>query len=286
MGEDYVMMRCHIKERVKDFSNLVGKELTKLIETQVTGGPAAGLVNAIGYCILPPGKCLRAFLASSVAQTFGASIERTLPLCLAIEVLHSYSLVHDDLPSMDNAPTRRGKNSCHIKHGEALALLTGDALLTLTFELLSSMDESCTVKCAIIRVISDACGHRGMVAGQALDMGNLEPSLEAVKQIHKLKTARLFSAACESGAILAEVSTDNQQALASYGETLGCAFQAKDDLCDINEDDSCLNIARILGREKTLEYIDYLLHQSEEYLERIDEDTAVLKELVAFIRNL
>ncbi|MCU7612051.1 polyprenyl synthetase family protein [Anaplasma capra] len=280
--------RDYIQQRVKDFSLLVQKELVRLTPTE-TDCPSSVLCSALSYTISNPGKCIRSFLASISAQIFGVSTERTLPLGAAIEVVHTYSLTHDDLPSMDNSPTRRGRESCHTKFGEAVAVLTGDALLTLTFELLSAMNERCVVRCEIIELLSKACGCCGMVAGQMLDIeARSSMSFEKIRRIHELKTARLFSAACEAGAVLGGASPEERAALAEYGTALGCAFQAKDDLSDAEEDRACSfgSVAHVLGTAGTLDYVDGLLRRCEKHLEKLPGDVTVLSDLVVFVENL
>ncbi|WP_041651145.1 polyprenyl synthetase family protein [Anaplasma centrale] len=277
-----------IRQKVEDFSCLVRKELVQIASTKAEC-PSTVLYEALSYTISNPGKCIRSFLASTSARVFGVSAERTLRLGAAIEAVHAYSLVHDDLPSMDNSPTRRGRESCHTKFGEAVAVLTGDALLTLTFELLSTMDEGCAVRCKIIELLSKACGRCGMVAGQALDIeAHSSTSFEGVRRIHELKTARLFSAACEAGAVLGGASTKERAALAEYGSALGCAFQAKDDLNDAGEDsERCYgSMAYILGVEGTRGYVDGLLRKCEKHLKKLPGDVGTLGGLVVFVENL
>ncbi|AAV86776.1 geranyltranstransferase [Anaplasma marginale str. Dawn] len=277
-----------IQQKVEDFASLVQKELAQVVHEKAEC-PSAALHEALGYVISNPGKCIRSFLASTSAQVFGVSTERTLRLSAAIEVVHAYSLVHDDLPSMDNSPIRRGKESCHIKFGEAVAVLTGNALLTLTFELLSTMNEGCAVRCEIIELLSKACGRCGMIAGQMLDMeAHSSTSFEGVRRIHELKTARLFSAACEAGAVLGGASAEERAALAKYGAALGCAFQAKDDLSDAWEDgERCYgSMAHILGMDETQGYVDGLLRKCEEHLRKLPGNVDTLGGLVVFVENL
>ncbi|MGN7661103.1 MAG: polyprenyl synthetase family protein [Anaplasma sp.] len=276
-------MHHDIPRLVRDFASLIDEELLQVVKSRHLWT----LDDALRYVVSSPGKRLRPFLASTSAQIFGVSTERTLRLGAAIESMHMYSLVHDDLPCVDDAPMRHGRESCHKKFGEAVAVLTGDALLTFAFELLSTMDWDHTVRCEIVNLLAEACGRRGMVAGQVLDLeAGSEISLERVKKIHELKTGRLFSAACVAGAILGGASHQERMALAEYGATLGCAFQARDDLSDIEEDRDCGNIARILGAEGTSEYIDSLLRRCAEHLEKLRGDVAVLSGFVSYVENL
>lgn len=271
---------------VESFATALGQELDKLIARK-TPVMAPRIAASFDYCLRAPGKCLRSFLASTSATTLGCSAEKALPLCVAIETVHTYSLVHDDLPSMDDAPARRGRASCHKEFDEALALLTGDALLTLAFEVLSQMQAEASVKCEIIGLIAEACGSCGMISGQVLDLEKAPThSQDAVLRVHGLKTARLFSAACEAGATLAEAPLEERKILASYGEALGYAFQAKDDLSDVDEDGTGPNLAKVLGKEATAKHIDQMLCHAETQLRGLPHDVTILQEFISFVRDL
>ena len=278
-----------MRKRIESFSVLLRNSLLELVSSKIVHRcPSRILAQALAYTLENPGKCVRSFLASASAQVFGADLEKTLPLCVAIEVMHTYSLVHDDLPSMDDAPIRRKKNSCHKEFGEAIALLTGDALLTLTFELLSSMEEEYSTRCRIIELISRACGHSGMVGGQVMDIAELEFSESkdtAICIMHQSKTAMLFSASCEAGAILGGAGPEEVKILSEYGMTLGQVFQANDDLKDAQEDKAHSNMACIWGVEKTTTYINEMLCKCKSHLEKLDRDVTILKEFIAFMED-
>ena len=279
-------MHCRVHGLVEDFATVLGHEIDRLIASK-TPAMAPRMAASFDYCFRAPGKCLRSFLASTAAKTLGGTAEKTLPLCVAIEAVHTYSLVHDDLPSMDNAATRRRRPSCHKEFDEALALLTGDALLTLAFEVLSQMQTDATVRCEIIGLIAEACGCCGMISGQVLDMeGEQFHTRDSVLRIHGMKTARLFSASCEAGAILAYASSEERKILASYGEALGYAFQAKDDLSDVDDDNTSPNLAKVLGREETIKHIDRMLYMSGAKLSSLQHDVTLLHEFISFVGDL
>lgn len=204
------------------------------------------LQQAMRYGLLNGGKRVRPALVYMVNQLLGGQLSDADAAACAIECVHSYSLVHDDLPAMDNDELRRGKPTCHIAFDEATAILAGDALQCFAFELLSqwqnTLDASLRLK--QVSVLSRASGDRGMVAGQAFDLAHEgKPlTLEQLQAMHRDKTGALLNAAIELGALSANcsLSTEQQQALAQYGSAIGLAFQVKDDILDIEGDTATL----------------------------------------------
>ncbi len=209
------------------------------------------LMEAMRYAVFSGGKRLRSQLVLESAHVVGGSIENALPAACAIEMIHAYSLVHDDLPAMDNADTRRGRPSCHKKFGEALAILSGDALLTLAFETLTrNTDEtSAWNTLRATRLIAKAAGAAGMVGGQAIDiawsngasewsngasetMGATVVSGESLMRMHALKTGALIEVSCETGALLGGGNATQIEMMRCYGAHLGRAFQLTDDILD------------------------------------------------------
>jgi farnesyl diphosphate synthase len=182
------------------------------------------------------GKRIRPFLVLASAQIFGISPFQALNAATAIEFIHNYSLIHDDLPAMDNDDLRRGHPTCHKKFDEATAILAGDALLTLAFETLadSATSKDPGVRCELIKTIAMSAGFMGMVGGQMIDIekSNKKISKEELAKLHRLKTGELFMAAAESGAILGRCAIDQRNALRYYAHDLGLAFQIKDDILD------------------------------------------------------
>ena len=195
------------------------------------------LVEAMRYSVLSDGKRIRPFLLMATADMFGVEITNTLNAASAIEFLHVYSLVHDDLPAMDDDDLRRGIQTCHKKYDEATAILAGDALLTYCFEILSNSDthSDAAIRCELIRSVSSSAGFRGMAGGQMMDLEKKyqeEISNEDLAKLHRLKTGELFMASVEAGAILGYASNADRASLRNYAHDLGLAFQIKDDILD------------------------------------------------------
>lgn len=201
--------------------------------------PPEPLHQAMRHSVFAGGKRLRPALVFMGAEVAGAPPEAVLPAACAVELIHTYSLIHDDLPAMDNSPTRRGRPTCHVLFGEALAVLAGDALHALAFELLARAAE--TPGCSpdrVVRAIAEltrGIGTSGMVGGQVLDLlaveGRLPP--DGVAAIHRLKTGSLIRACLKVGAVLGGASLDDVEVLDRYGEHLGLAFQIVDDILDV-----------------------------------------------------
>ena len=211
-------------------------------------GPAADIVRAMKYSLFAGGKRLRPILCIAGAESVGGKEQDVLPVACAIELIHTYSLIHDDLPAMDNDDMRRGKPTSHKIFGEAVALLAGDALLTEAFHLMTCTDYENTVKPGIllnvIGILSEASGYEGMVGGQVVDIQSegkiVDPSI--LEFIHTHKTGALIAASVTSGAMLGGGVANHINALSSYGQKIGLAFQVSADIHDIEGD------ARELGK--------------------------------------
>ena len=190
------------------------------------------LVRTMRYAVFSGGKRLRPLLCLAAADAFNITPAERKKLLLhagALELVHTYSLIHDDLPCMDNDELRRGKPTCHIKYGEANALLAGDALLTLAFEILAASGDSQACK-----VLAQSAGVDGMIGGQRLDIANEANSQATLRAMHEKKTGRLFAAALALGGLGAKISPGKQKALARLGLELGLLYQIKDDIADSN----------------------------------------------------
>ena len=202
------------------------------------------LQAAMRYSLLNGGKRMRPALVYLAARFCRGSLEQADTAACAIEAIHSYSLVHDDLPAMDDDELRRGKPTCHIAFDEATAILAGDALLTWAFELLSQPDTGITapIQLQMVQALARASGDLGMVDGQAFDLNSVgkQLSLEQLKAMHSAKTGALINVALELGALCAEATESEMAALRQYGTALGLAFQIKDDLLDIEGDTATL----------------------------------------------
>jgi geranylgeranyl diphosphate synthase type II len=212
---------------------LIEEALRRAVEFDADCPPH--LAEAIRYALLAPGKRLRPQLVLLAAEACGGSIETALPAAVAVEMVHAYSLVHDDLPAMDNDDLRRGRATCHRQFDEATAILAGDALLARAFEVLAreiSPPERAAACCA---ELGRAAGASALVGGQADDLAaeHRRVSLDQLQSIHRRKTGALFRASLALGAITADASPEQRTALAGFGQPLGHAFQIVDDLLDV-----------------------------------------------------
>ena len=207
---------------------------TLLPETDLAEAP---LYEAMRYGVLNGGKRLRPFMVMEGARIFGVDPSRARRVAAAVEFVHSYSLVHDDLPAMDNADTRRGKPSLHKAYDEATAILAGDALLTLAFEVISDPEthEDPRVRIELVAMLAGALGASGMVGGQMLDMIGEKQKFDigTISRLQRLKTGKLIAFCCEAGPIMGKANPAHRTALRNYAHDLGLAFQVTDDILDV-----------------------------------------------------
>ena len=208
-------------------------------------GPEARLHEAMRYSVLGGGKRLRAFLVRSGARLAGADDGGARLVAAAIEMIHGYSLVHDDLPAMDDDDLRRGKPSCHVAFDEATAILAGDALLTLAFELAADprVHPDPSVRCEIVRAMAVAAGGGGMVGGQMIDLAaenGAAADHDLIVTLERMKTGAIIAFSCEAGAILAGRDAGFRRALREFGYDVGLAFQIIDDVLDVVGDEATL----------------------------------------------
>lgn len=224
------------------------------------GSAPPRLAEAVRYSLLAPAKRLRPVLVLMAAETCGGSLSQAMPAACAVEMVHTYSLIHDDLPAMDDDDLRRGRPTNHKVFGEALAILAGDALLALAFETLTREMAPPATAAACCRVLAQAAGPCALVAGQAEDLaweasGRELPPDAAVKHlesIHRRKTGAMFLASLELGALAAQADAAQRAALAEYGRHMGLAFQIVDDLLDVAGDEAALGkrVQKDAGRGK------------------------------------
>jgi len=195
--------------------------------------------EAVRYSVFAGGKRLRPILVLAAAEAAGGQVEHALPAAAAIELIHTYSLIHDDLPAMDDDDFRRGRPTCHKVYGEALAILAGDALLTQAFILLSgepsSIRADAVVRLRVINEIAQAAGSRGMVGGQVVDIlqEDREVDLATLLYLHTHKTGSLIRACLRVGGIISSAGSEQMEALTRYGDRIGLAFQIVDDILDL-----------------------------------------------------
>ncbi len=209
------------------------------------------LYEAMRYATLGGGKRLRPFLAVAAARAFGAPDGPALRVGAAIEMVHCYSLVHDDLPAMDDDALRRGRPTCHVAFDEATAILAGDAMLTLAFQVLAepATHPDGNVRAELVVLLARAAGPAGMVGGQMMDIEAETRALDeaAVRRLQALKTGALITAACESGAVVAGAPAAARAALRGFGEQLGVAFQVIDDVLDASG--STVKMGKAVGKD-------------------------------------
>ena len=248
----------------------------------------ADLYDAMQYSLMAGGKRIRPVLTLETCRMCGGNVEAALPFACAVEMVHTYSLIHDDLPCMDDDDLRRGKPTNHKVYGEATAVLAGDALLTAAFEMMAEHRAGLSAERVLeaMDCLSHAAGAAGMIGGQMLDMeGEKRPlSLEELKLMQSLKTGALISAAAELGCILAGGSDTQRQAVHTYAQCIGRAFQVRDDMLDVTSTDEVLGkpigsdaengkttFVTALGLEGCAALVDELTQQAVQALSVFDE---------------
>ncbi len=283
-----------------DCASKVDKKLDSLVPSAQI--EPTKLHEAVRWSLFAGGKRFRPALVFSVGKTLGASEEKLVQTAAAIEMIHTYSLVHDDLPAMDDDDLRRGRETCHKKFGEATAILAGDVLQTLAFQAIAEDENlSAKIRVRLISEISRASGTpSGMVAGQQLDLEaeGKSISIEQLEKIHRRKTGAMISVAAKVGAIVAEASEREIEAIATYAANLGLLFQITDDLLDITQTTEVLGktagkdisaekatYPALYGLEETRKLAENVHAQSCRELKKIDEETTLLREIADFILN-
>ena len=273
-----------------------------LSEWVVADAPA-GLGDAMRYAVLDGGKRLRPLLVLAASEAVAGNQDAALRAACAVELIHAYSLVHDDMPCMDNDVLRRGKPTVHVKYGQAQALLAGDALQALAFELLAPDGAAvpAAVQAALCRLLARAAGHAGMAGGQAIDLANVGRSLSEaqLREMHVRKTGALLKASVLMGAACGVSNATAQSALAAYGEAVGLAFQVVDDILDVTADSATLGktagkdaaqdkptYVALLGLERSAAFAQELLAQALSALSGTGlRDTQALHALAMMVVN-
>jgi len=270
--------RAYLLERTPLIDSLLEASLPRADE------PPVQLHAAMRHLIFPGGKRLRPALAMAAAEAVGERCETALPMAAAVELIHGYSLVHDDLPCMDDDDERRGRPSVHVAFGEAVAVLAGDALQAAAFEVLGSeSDGASSRKLAAVRDLAHAAGSANLVGGQvddlAFDPGEVRP--EAIESIHARKSAALITAAIVGGARLAGADAALLERLRRFGEAIGVAFQIADDLLDADETEPC-SMLRALGASAARARADALLEDALREVEALGECAEPLRALARY----
>jgi farnesyl diphosphate synthase len=275
----------------------------RALSNWVVADAPAGLGDAMRYAVLDGGKRLRPLLVLAASEAVEGNSEAALRAACAVELIHAYSLVHDDMPCMDNDVLRRGKPTVHIKYGQAQALLAGDALQALAFELLAPDGPavSTAVQAALCRLLARSAGHAGMAGGQAIDLANVGRSLSEaqLREMHVRKTGALLQASVLMGAACGVSNATKQSALAAYGQAVGLAFQVVDDILDVTADSATLGktagkdaaqdkptYVALLGLERSAAFAQELLAQALAALARTGlRDTQALHALAIMVVN-
>ncbi|MCB0414518.1 MAG: polyprenyl synthetase family protein [Bdellovibrionales bacterium] len=243
------------------------------------------LYESINYSLLSPGKRFRPVLSLLVAEALEIDLKQVIPFGLSLEFIHTYSLIHDDLPCMDDDNERRGRPTNHIQYGEAIALLAGDSLLTEAFLNLSrSYSSRPEIACQLVECLGRASGVEGMIAGQMMDIDDSQDfSKDQMELLHKLKTGALITAASEGAAICGQVSDVMKKNMTRFGECLGLAFQLADDIDDYDEKNpEPTNMVNLLGLSKTSKYLQELTQESIEIVGSFGEKGRALREIAQF----
>ncbi len=287
-----------LQQEMDNVSQAINKTINRLLpETDLAENH---LYDAMRHGTLNGGKRLRPFLVIHSAKLFNVDPARARRVAAALEFIHCYSLIHDDLPSMDDAALRRGKPTVHIQYNEATAILAGDALLTLAFEVLSENEthEDPRVRCNLIQAIAKASGGHGMVGGQMLDLlaETNDFDLGTISRLQRMKTGKLMAFACEAGAILGKAGDPQKRALCNYAHDLGLAFQVTDDILDVEADPQDTGkdtnkdadagkatFVSTMGKEQAKNRAEMLVHQSISHLKIFGNRADMLKDLALYV---
>ena len=267
-------LRSYLKRR----QALINRTMEKLLP-QARQYPGV-IHEAMRYSVLGDGKRIRPILTLAACEAVGGKVSAALPGACALEIIHAYSLVHDDLPSMDNDDFRRGRPSCHKQFGEAVGILTGDALLTYAFELLSSSNgHNDSVHLAVIREVTKAIGTDGMIGGQVVDVGAGKQRVQrkTLEYINTRKTGSLLAASIRVGGLLGHAKPKLYKALTQYGDRIGLVFQLVDDLLDGD------GVVRVEGAEQVRSRAERLTRLSINALAPLGRRAQSLKSLAQFI---
>ena len=265
-------------------------------------GPEARLFEAMRYAITAGGKRFRPFLVCESAKLFGLHKGSALRVAAAVECIHTYSLVHDDLPCMDDDDLRRGQPTVHRKFDEATAVLVGDALQTLAFDILADRDthELAEVRIELVRRLAAASGGHGMVGGQMIDLATegRRVDMGGITRLQQLKTGALIAFSCEAGAVLGRAPRERRHALRAYAHDMGLAFQITDDLLDVEGEAEIIGktagkdeaagkatFVSILGVERARAQAAMLSEQAIQHLDLFDEKADLLRQAAAFVIN-
>ena len=285
------------KAHLDELAAMTNSELERLKENSAKNGYCKkSIVEAMWYSLSAGGKRIRPALMLEFCRICGGDVKKVLPSACALEMIHTFSLIHDDLPCMDDDDLRRGKPSCHKAYGEAEALLAGDALLNLSYEIISGSDLPAETKITVISELSRDVGINGMIGGQVIDTSyNVEMTGDLLFEMYGMKTGSLLKAACKIGCIAANADETKLKSAEAYAEKLGLAFQIKDDILDVSGDEKLLG--KPIGSDKESGKTTYVslygLEESRKTAEKLTKeaiseldnfgDNEFLKELTMFL---
>lgn len=263
----------------------------------------AKLTECVEYSLFGPGKRVRPALAIFCSQAVGGTLEQALPCAAAVEMIHCFSLIHDDMPAMDNDDLRRGRPTNHKVYGEAMAILGGDALNTMAFELLAKNVADPKLAITLIKELALATGPEGMIGGQVLDTCHPDEAkngsagnLTDLQRIHRMKTGALIKGACRMGALAGGANADQMKLIDSYGTAIGLAFQIMDDILDVTSTTEQmgkrtqkdagigkLTYPGLVGLEKSREYLAQQVKVTDEVTGKLGSNAAMLRELSRYM---
>ena len=288
-----------LKQYLKEKRTLIDNYLTSYISQNKSDADCPEeLIEAMGYALMAGGKRLRPILAIASYEASGGDSDEILPVAVSLELIHTYSLIHDDLPAIDNDDFRRNKPTTHRVFGEAIAILAGDALLTDAFRIISGSSLDPPVLIKVINEISRACGPGGMVGGQTMDiiLEGKKASEKEVNYIHTHKTGAFIRASVRIGAIMASADNKCLDALTIYGERTGLAFQIMDDVLDITGSDKELGkktgvdlqrgkvtYPSVLGLDDSIAIAERLINEAIDALKVFDHKADPLREIAQYI---
>lgn len=287
-----------LQKAMDDTVEAVNKTIERLLPESDTA--EGRLYDAMRHGVLAGGKRLRPFMLMQASALFNVDPSRARRCAAALEFVHCYSLIHDDLPAMDNAGMRRGKKTVHVQFDEATAILAGDALLTLGFEIMSDRDTHPDphVRVELVRKLAKASGGHGMCGGQMLDLigENEEFDLGTISRMQRMKTGNLMAFACEAGAILGKSDDAHKKALCNYAHDLGLAFQVTDDILDVeadpdqtgkpaNQDEAAgkSTFVSTMGKEQAKSRAEMLIAQATRHLKIFSGRAKLLEDLAHYV---
>ena len=288
-----------LKSYLKQKNQIIDASLEKMIQDSQS---SETLVKAMKYSLMAGGKRIRPVLCLAACEAVGGVPQDALAAACALEMIHTYSLIHDDLPAMDDDELRRGKATCHIAFDEATAILAGDALLTLAFEVLSSVNfedgNQAAQRLQVIRLISEAAGYQGMIQGQMLDIASegIKLSIDELQTMHRLKTGALIETSLACGALLAGADRRQRDLLNDYARKIGLAFQVADDILNVEGNPELMGKAvgtdsqrekstypSVLGIQASREFSKKLVQEALKALETFDKQADPLRGIARYI---